>query len=280
LAALGAGGRSPGGPVGAPRPWAVLPLGLPGEGAEAPADETLGRAVGDGLAAWLRSKPVDCGNTSRRGILRYLHEGSWAGPANEGDAGNGALKRNLPSVLATLWHPAAFEPLSLLQARLTHHHPLSDAATVGVGDMARQLILGEAAQEVACWADDWVASYPVFRHVPYPGRASGYVVDTVQTVLHHFVAEPDFEAAVVATVNRGGDADTTGALVGLLAGARCGASGLPRPWLRRLPSATVAAITEQTGALLSLAAASAPRGAGPAPDAGGAWRWPPPAPGA
>jgi ADP-ribosyl-[dinitrogen reductase] hydrolase len=29
--------------------------------------------------AWWRGKPVDCGNTCRRGIQRYLRDGSWPG---------------------------------------------------------------------------------------------------------------------------------------------------------------------------------------------------------
>jgi ADP-ribosyl-[dinitrogen reductase] hydrolase len=76
-------------------------------------------------------------------------------------------------------------------------------------------------------------------------------VDTVQTVLHHFTLHQDFEAAMIATVNRGDDADTTGALLGMLAGARCGASHLPLRWLERLQSATVKAITAQTWGLLA-----------------------------
>jgi ADP-ribosyl-[dinitrogen reductase] hydrolase len=78
------------------------------------------------------------------------------------------------------------------------------------------------------------------------------VVDTVQTVLHYHAQHDDFEAALVATVNQGDDADTTGALMGMLAGARCGARALPMRWLSRLQPATVRAITEQASALLAL----------------------------
>jgi ADP-ribosyl-[dinitrogen reductase] hydrolase len=39
----------------------------------------------------------------------------------------------------------------------------------------------------------------------------------------------------------------------MLAGARCGAAQLPRRWLNRLQPAVVQAITDQTGALLTLA---------------------------
>jgi ADP-ribosyl-[dinitrogen reductase] hydrolase len=93
----------------------------------------------------------------------------------------------------------------------------------------------------------------VFRFSPYRDRATAYVVDTVQTVLHFFTLHQGFEAAMVATVNQGDDADTTGALLGMLAGARCGASGLPPRWLDRLQGTTVQAITQQTRGLLDLA---------------------------
>jgi ADP-ribosyl-[dinitrogen reductase] hydrolase len=103
-----------------------------------------------------------------------------------------------------------------------------------------------------------VEANAVFRFTPYRDRATAYVVDTVQTVLHYFSLHADFEDALVATVNQGDDADTTGALVGMLAGARCGASHLPRRWLERLQPATVQAITLQTRELLALATTLAP----------------------
>lgn len=83
-------------------------------------------------------------------------------------------------------------------------------------------------------------------------------MDTVQTVLHCVTSHRDFEAAVVAAVNQGDDADTTGALVGMLAGARCGAAALPRRWLQRLQPATLEAVTEQTCALLTLSSQFSP----------------------
>jgi ADP-ribosyl-[dinitrogen reductase] hydrolase len=89
--------------------------------------------------------------------------------------------------------------------------------------------------------------------MPYRGYATAYVVDTVQTVLHYLTQHEDFEAALIATVNQGDDADTTGALVGMLAGARCGAAKLPQRWLRRLQPDIVQAIKLQTSGLLALA---------------------------
>ena len=60
------------------------------------------------------------------------------------------------------------------------------------------------------------------------------MVDTVQTVLHHFLAHPDPETALVATVNQGDDADTTAAIAGQLAGARWGLRAIPVEWRNRI----------------------------------------------
>jgi ADP-ribosyl-[dinitrogen reductase] hydrolase len=215
------------------------------------------RLIADAFVAWWRGRPVDCGNTCRRGILRYLHQGTLQGVFNEGDAGNGALMRNLPVALATLGDDATFERVSLAQARVTHHHPLSDGAVLGIGRLLRAQICGADGTEAASVADELVARHRAFRYQPYPGRASAYVVDTVQTVLHYFLAHDSFEAAVLATVNQGEDADTTGALVGMLAGARCGARALPQRWMRQLSPAVVHTVTEQASALVALALARA-----------------------
>ncbi|MBI2731847.1 MAG: ADP-ribosyl-[dinitrogen reductase] hydrolase [Aquabacterium sp.] len=215
--------------------------------------------MAEAFATWWRAKPVDCGNTCRRGIVRYLSDGSLLAPPNEGDGGNGALMRNLPVALATLGRPQALRSVSIAQAHITHNHPLSDAATVAFGQMLHVLLTHPEPQHAlpACqaMAQDLVAACPQFSYEPYPGRATAYVVDTVQTVLHHFFAATDFESAVVGAVNQGDDADTTGALVGMLAGARFGAQALPKRWLNKLDRSVRLAVTEQTSALLALALA-------------------------
>jgi ADP-ribosyl-[dinitrogen reductase] hydrolase len=217
-------------------------------------NEALVRSIGNAYLQWFKGKPVDCGNTCRRGIQRFLRDGTLEGPFNPGDGGNGALMRNLPAVLATFGNDTAFAQLSVAQARLTHNHPLSDAATLGLGRLLGLLLAGADGVAVRSWITRWVADNPAFGFTPYRGRATAYVVDTVQTVLHFLTEHDDFEAALVATVNLGDDADTTGALLGMLAGARCGASQLPQRWLNRLDQDTARAITEQTSGLLALAA--------------------------
>jgi ADP-ribosyl-[dinitrogen reductase] hydrolase len=91
-----------------------------------------------------------------------------------------------------------------------------------------------------------------FKFDPYPGRASGYIVDTVQTVLYHFFYTDSFESCVVETVNRGEDADTTGALAGMLAGALYGAQAIPQRWLDKLDFHVMKQIEHQVDGLLQL----------------------------
>jgi ADP-ribosyl-[dinitrogen reductase] hydrolase len=213
------------------------------------------RAVADRWVQWLQDGPVDCGNTCRRGLRRYMGDGSLSGPMNEGDAGNGALMRNLPVVLATLHDTVSFEAWSIQQAHLTHHHPLSDAATLCLGHMTRDWLLHpeEGLDRQQAHADELVRQFPVFRYAPYPGRASAYVVDTVQTVLHFCMQHSTFEGCLIATVNRGDDADTTGALAGMLAGARLGVRAIPPRWRKALQPGITQAIEQQVDQLLEWA---------------------------
>ncbi len=192
------------------------------------------RAIADRLAAWLRSCPVDVGSTCRKGIRRYMLEGLLEGPPNEWDAGNGAAMRMVPVALVTLADPALLEARAVEQAHLTHNHPLSDAASILVGRLLHEACLGLPVAEMRRAADEAARAEPRLRFEPYRGRASGYVAETLQTVLHHFFTTGSFEECLVATVNQGGDADTTGAIAGAIAGAHYGPDAIPRRWRRKL----------------------------------------------
>lgn len=210
--------------------------------------------------AWLKSKPIDVGNTCRRGIQRYRLEGSLISPFSEGDAGNGACMRNLPVVLYTLNDAAQFASCTLAQSRFTHNHPLSDAATLALGRMTRALLLGGGRAECRAISDELVAEQRTFRFEPYPKNTTAYVVDSFQTVMHGFLTTASLEDCLVKVVNLGGDADTNGALAGMLAGALYGEAAIPARWLRRLDRAVRHKIETQTEALLDLGGQSGQAG--------------------
>jgi hypothetical protein len=155
-------------------------------------------------------------------------------PPNDWDAGNGALMRMAPVVLFSLGDDSLLQRCSIEQAHLTHNHPLSDAACICVGRMVQAAMLGADRFQLHAMARELIAVYPTFRFNNYKGLATGYVVDTLQTVLHYFFTTASFEECLIGVVNQGGDADTTGAIAGMLAGAFYGRDDLPKPWLRKL----------------------------------------------
>ena len=211
------------------------------------------KAIADAFVAWLAGNPVDIGHTCRRGICRYRTDGSLAAAPAEESGGNGAAMRNLPTVLATLASEELLVRRSLEQAHLTHHHPQSDAATTALACLTRRLILEGGQAPGNAMAANLIRQQPAFRFRPWPGKTSGYIVDTVQTVFDGFFNTANFEDCLVRVVNRGGDSDTTGALAGQLAGALYGLRGIPDRWLNKLDPFVTAAIRRQTPQLLGLA---------------------------
>jgi ADP-ribosyl-[dinitrogen reductase] hydrolase len=64
---------------------------------------------------------------------------------------------------------------------------------------------------------------------------SGYVYHTVPLALYCWLRHPgNFRQAVEEVIALGGDADSTGAVVGGIAGATLGADSIPGDWLKGL----------------------------------------------
>jgi len=216
------------------------------------------RDICDEFAAWLKAGPIDVGNTCRRGIRRYITQGTVEGPFFEGDAGNGAAMRILPVALATFGHPDRVALWSCAQCHITHHHPLSDDASLALVQMLHGLLSGNDKRTVRKIADALVDRHRAFRFEPYQGQSSGYIVDTMQTVLHFYFGTNTFADCVIQTVNQGGDADTTGALAAMLAGATYGMAAMPATWLGKLDRKVATEIRKQVPKLLAISARSAP----------------------
>jgi len=207
-------------------------------------------AVAEAFLAWMRSKPIDIGSTVRRGIRDYLLKGQLETPPNEYDAGNGAVMRMLPVALYTLGDEQMLQSLVIAQAHLTHNHPFSDAACVTVGRMVQATLLGADRFALNAIARELVDQHPQFHFNNYQGRASGYVVETMQTVFHFLFTTGSFEECLVGVVNQGGDADTTGAIAGMLAGALYGEAAIPQGWLKRLDPVVRREVEETTAGLI------------------------------
>ncbi len=213
------------------------------------------RGIAEEFAEWLRTKPVDVGDTCRRGIRNFMLKGALETPFNEWDAGNGAAMRVLPAALCTLGDGNLLQQCALEQARITHNHPLSDAACITLGRLVHLAIAGASKNRLRREADSLITAYPAFSFTPYRGLATGYVVDTMQTVLHHFFRGRTFEECLVNTVNQGGDADTTGAICGMVAGAFYGIDEIPLRWLKKMERKTMDEIFELSERLITISMA-------------------------
>jgi ADP-ribosyl-[dinitrogen reductase] hydrolase len=208
----------------------------------------------EAFSAWMRRKPIDIGNTVRRGVASYRRTGRPEMPENAFDAGNGACMRCLPVALATLGAGVdEVDEANRRQAHVTHNNPTSDAGTLCVIRMVQSALLGGTRKELKLLADGLVAEEPLFaydrKRIENPG---GFIVETLRAVLQALFATDSFETALIDVVNRGGDADTTGAILGMIAGARYGPAGLPARWVRHLDRDVRHACMHQAQALLKL----------------------------
>lgn len=211
--------------------------------------------IAEGFSNWMKAKPIDIGNTVKRGIIHYRYSGDSCAPEGFYDAGNGACMRVLGTVLATLWN-SDYDAIkaSKLQAHITHNNPTSDAGIECVTKLLRKLILGHdkfALQKSLL--DSFISDNPEFefrkRHISNP---SGYIVHTLQAVLQAFFRHNSFEDILIDVVNRGGDADTTGAIAGMLCGAYYGLNRIPQRWLDAMDKLTIEKCRVQADQLLLL----------------------------
>jgi ADP-ribosyl-[dinitrogen reductase] hydrolase len=201
------------------------------------------------LVAWLESKPRDIGNLTRSS-LENLRAGdppeqsgaiAWEDSGRKA-AGNGSIMYCAPLALA---HPRAPEPLAEDAAkvsRITHYDPRCVGGCVAVTAAVAGLVRGdadafpEAARIATPWSDDVravveraLARPPSALHVD--GGDQGYVLVTLELAFSAAAHAESFEAGLVEVVNKGGDADTNGAVAGALLGARFGRSAIPQRWL-------------------------------------------------
>lgn len=227
-------------------------------------------AAATAFSDWMRTKPVDIGNTVRRGIAHFRQTGETEMPENDYDAGNGACMRCLPVALATLGADIeAVDQANRLQAHVTHHHALSDAGTLCVIRMVQCAMLGSDPRSSPASSP---ASSPESNKAGLKRLAeslveqdrrfgferkrienpSAYIADTLKVVFQALFATDSFESAVIEAVNRGGDADTTGAILGMIAGALYGPAAIPVRWTRRLDRPVKQEAVSQAHALLAL----------------------------
>jgi ADP-ribosyl-[dinitrogen reductase] hydrolase len=126
----------------------------------------------------------------------------YAGSAEAMASGNGSIMRMAPCIVWNRHSLGAAIGESVAQALLTHGS--SDTVTY-TSALAHEL-----------WVGQPLGDYDSLRDRPLSN--SGYVADTYASAWHSVNTTGNFEDAVVDAINRGGDADTVGAVAGMLAG--------------------------------------------------------------
>ena len=204
--------------------------------------------IAERFVGWFDSDPFDIGRMTMRSLSRLKHGDAWeeAGQhvweqSREGqNAGNGSVMRCPPLAIpyAGDWNRLA--EVSRQSSQITHADPRCTAGCAILNLTVAGLLddadtpLQDALDYVAADAPDELltALRPLARgDSPDTLETSGYVVHSLQTALHDGLVADSAGEAIVTAVNRGGDADTIGAIAGAVAGARFGASQLPDRWL-------------------------------------------------
>ncbi|TKX36807.1 ADP-ribosylglycohydrolase family protein [Halorubrum sp. CGM5_25_10-8B] len=204
--------------------------------------------IAERFVAWYDSDPFDIGRMTMKSLSRLKHGGEWdeAGRhvwehSPEGqNAGNGSVMRCAPLAVPYAADRERLVEVSRDSSRITHADPrctygcgILNLTVAGLLDDA-DAPLRDALDYVGtdAPAELVTALRPLARGDSLDDlETSGYVVHSLRTALHDGLSAESAEEAIVTAVNRGGDADTIGAIAGAVAGARFGASTLPNRWL-------------------------------------------------
>lgn len=193
----------------------------------------------------------DIGDTVGAALDHYCRTGDpLAGSTDPQSAGNGSLMRLAPVPMTYLGSPHDAIDYAGLMSRTTHGAVEAvDACRYLCGMMVGALkgvakgellapcyhpVLGKWPEDALAPKIQEIAAGSFTRREPPMIRGTGYVVQSLEAALWAFASTDDFASSVLAAVNLGDDADTTGAIVGQLAGAHYGEEDIPATWRERL----------------------------------------------
>ncbi|WNG13417.1 ADP-ribosylglycohydrolase family protein [Cystobacter fuscus] len=208
------------------------------------------------LRGWLLGLPAGVGWATLRATVKL-----WLGfpPGRSGvvSAGNGPAMRAPLLGVCLAEHPERLEAFVRASSRMTHRDARAEQGALAValaaahgarrGGVDAEEMMREWAARIdepslrealvrlrAAWERG--ASVPEFAaELGLAEGVSGYVMHTVPVVLYAWLRHgTDFQRAVEEVILLGGDSDTTGAIVGALAGATTGAGSIPPEWLEGL----------------------------------------------
>jgi ADP-ribosyl-[dinitrogen reductase] hydrolase len=202
-------------------------------------------AAAEAFTAWYRDGPADVGGTTARALAHFAAtgdpDGAGAAALGPNGAGNGSLMRALATGLVRRDPTARVREAAEISA-VTHVDQRCLDACVAYTHIVAALVEGtEPARAVADAGRAVPAGSPVLDLLATaPGRrltelpTTGYVLHSLAVAVWAVMQPGTLEDLLVDIVNRGDDADTTGAIAGGLLGARDGHAAIPERWARVL----------------------------------------------
>lgn len=178
------------------------------------------------------SKPVGVGKTVLRSIFRFHKTGNpYAGDSSPRTAGNGALMRLAPVVLAYFPDHDQVQEYARLSTLTTHNAETCLTTSANLADALYCILSGVEKDNLEFLCRDWHG----LKSVPSTEiQGTGYAPESLKAALWSFLTTDSFEDAILAAANLGDDADTTAAICGQMAGAYYGANAIPKCWLDKL----------------------------------------------
>jgi ADP-ribosylglycohydrolase len=186
----------------------------------------------------------DIGNTTSSALFNYYKgkPASESGGRDERDNGNGSLMRILPLAYVK---DIDYETIENVSA-LTHAHEISRIACVLYIEIAKSMLENdlEIKEHIELSCDkikEYYKDSPVlnrFRRIFTNDlddvRGRGFVVGSLECVIHCLLNTDNYEDAVLKAVNFGEDTDTTAAICGGLAGIYYGFDEIPIHWIESI----------------------------------------------
>ncbi|MBI1889859.1 MAG: ADP-ribosylglycohydrolase family protein [Burkholderiales bacterium] len=185
----------------------------------------------------------DIGTTVREALAKFSISGDpYCGSSDPYSAGNGSLMRLAPVVLFAHDDVEALHKLSADSSRTTHGAAEAIECCQLFAELISKALCGTPKSQL----------FSTLQFAPYQPRivelvcgtfmekeegairGSGYCIESLEAALWCFFHTDSFEEAVLRAVNLGDDADTTGAIVGQVAGAYYGVENIPPSWINKL----------------------------------------------
>jgi len=168
-----------------------------------------------------RDYVFDIGNTCSTAIAKLTTEHPYAGSSAPDASGNGTIMRLAPIMLAN--HTCI---------------PMAIAESVAVSLMThgnKDIVQYTAAFVTETMAGQRAADFAHLRKFSTREyRTQGTIMHAYNMAWQGVLQTNSFEDALVYVVNKGHDADTNGAVAGMLAGRLYGYSNIPKRWLDKL----------------------------------------------